>query len=91
MLRYPSGLGWALVALDLDLAPPREVAIVGPVDSPVARAALARWEPRTVVAYGPAADVPLLVGKNLVDGEPAVYVCERFACRAPVVDPAALT
>jgi uncharacterized protein YyaL (SSP411 family) len=90
MLRYPSGLGWALVALDLDLAPPREVAIVGPVDSPVARAALARWEPRTVVAYGPAADVPLLVGKNLVDGEPAVYVCERFACRAPVVDPAAL-
>jgi uncharacterized protein YyaL (SSP411 family) len=91
MLRYPSGLGWALVALDLHLAPPREVAIVGPVDSPVARAALARWEPRTVVACGPAADVPLLAGKSLVDGEPAVYVCERFACRAPVVDPAALT
>ncbi|HYK07701.1 MAG TPA: thioredoxin domain-containing protein [Gaiellaceae bacterium] len=86
--RAPSAFGWGLVALDLHLSPPRELAIVGPVDSEVARAALDPWQPRTVVAVGPADEVPLLAGKELVGGEPAVYVCERFVCRAPVTDPA---
>ena len=89
-MRMPSSFGWALVALDLYLAPPREIAIVGPPDSEVARAALTRWDPKAVVAFGPSDDVPLLEGKTLVDGKPAVYVCERFACRAPVTDPAKL-
>ena len=86
--RAPSAFGWGLVALDLHLSPPRELAIVGPIGSDVARAALEPWQPRTVVAVGPAAGVPLLAGKELVGGRPAVYVCERFACRAPVTDPA---
>jgi len=88
MSRVPSAFGWGLVALDLHLAPPRELALVGPPDAEVVRAALRRWDPRAVVAFGPSEDVPLLAGKGLVDGEPAVYVCERFACRAPVTDPA---
>jgi uncharacterized protein YyaL (SSP411 family) len=88
--RAPSAFGWGLVALDLHLSPPRELAIVGPIESEIARAALGPWQPRTVVAVGPAEDVPLLAGKDLVGGEPAVYVCERFSCRAPVTDPALL-
>jgi uncharacterized protein YyaL (SSP411 family) len=88
MARAPSAFGWALVALDLHLSPPRELAILGPPDSDVARAALAQWDPRAVIAFGPADNVPLLEGKGLVDGRPVVYVCERFACRAPVTDPA---
>jgi uncharacterized protein YyaL (SSP411 family) len=84
----PSAFGWSLVALDLHLSPPSELAIAGPAGSEVARAALEPWRPRTVVAFGPAGDVPLLEGKGLVDGEPAVYACERFVCRAPVTDPA---
>ena len=88
--RAPSAFGWALAALDLHLSPPRELAIVGPVDSEVARAALEPWQPNTVVAVGPADGVPLLEGKVLVEGKPAVYVCERFACRAPVTEPAQL-
>jgi uncharacterized protein len=87
--RAPSAFGHMLCALDLHLSPPREVAIVGPPESDVARAALAGFDPNAVVAFGPAEDVPLLEGKTLVDGRPAVYVCERFACRAPVTDPAA--
>ncbi len=60
--------------------------MIGPADAPVARRVLAEWDPRAVVAFGPAEDVPLLAGKGLVDGRPAVYVCERFACRAPLVE-----
>jgi uncharacterized protein YyaL (SSP411 family) len=84
--RAPSAFGWALCALDHHLSPPRELAIVGGPDSPVARAALGGFDPNAVVAFGPADDVPLLEGKTLVDGKPAVYVCERFACRAPVIE-----
>ena len=87
--RAPASFGWALCALQLWLSPPRELAVVGGVDSAVARAALAPWQPDTVVAVGPAETVPLLAGKGLVDGLPAVYVCERFACRAPETDAAA--
>jgi hypothetical protein len=87
LARAPQAFGWALCALDLHLSPPREIAVIGPPDAPVARAALAGFEPNTVVAFGPGDGVPLLEGKGLVDGKPAVYVCERFACRAPVTAP----
>jgi uncharacterized protein len=89
--RAPGAFGWALCALDLHLSPPRELAIIGPPETPVARAALGPFQPNTVVAVGPAEGVPLLDGKGLVDGKPAVYVCERFACRAPVTEPAEVT
>jgi uncharacterized protein YyaL (SSP411 family) len=90
LARAPSAFGHTLCALDLHFSPHREIAIVGPPDSPVARAALAHFEPNAVVAFGPADGVPLLEGKTLVDGRPAVYVCERFACRAPATDPSEL-
>ena len=86
----PSAFGWTLCALDLYFSPRREIAIVGPPSSEVARTALAGFDPNAVVAFGPADGVPLLEGKDLVDGRPAVYVCERFACRAPVTEPALL-
>ncbi len=90
LTRAPSAFGWALCALELYLSPPRELAIIGSPEDEVARAALARFEPNTVAVFGPSEEVPLLAGKGRVEGRPAVYVCERFACRAPVTDPAAL-
>jgi uncharacterized protein len=88
--RAPSSFGHALCALDLHFSTPREIAVVGPPASEIARAALAPFDPNAVVAFGPTEEVPLLAGKSSVDGKPAVYVCERFACRRPVTDPAEL-
>ncbi len=85
--RAPGAFAWALCGLDLWFSTPREIAIVGAVTSPVARAALAPFQPGTVVAVGPSDDVPLLAGKTLVEGRPAVYVCERFVCQRPVTEP----
>jgi len=87
----PSFFGHALTALDLHFSPPREIAVIGPPDSEVARAALDPFDPNAVVAFGPSEDVPLLQGKDYVDGRPAVYVCENFACQAPVTEAAALS
>jgi uncharacterized protein YyaL (SSP411 family) len=87
-LRTSAGFfAWIACGLDLWLSPPREIAIVGDVASPVARAALGPFDPRAVVAVGPSDEVPLLTGKKPVDGKTAVYVCERFVCQAPVTEP----
>ncbi|MDX6502915.1 MAG: uncharacterized protein QOE29_40, partial [Gaiellaceae bacterium] len=86
----PHGFAHALCVLDLHVAQPRELALAGPRDSALARAALAPFDPNAVVAFtagladAAAQEVPLLAGKDLVDGQPALYVCERFACQAPV-------
>jgi hypothetical protein len=84
--RVPTSFGWMLVSLHQHLAPHREIAIVGPPDAPVARAALERSADTDVVAFGPADDVPLLAGRAEVGGRPTVYLCERFACRLPITE-----
>jgi uncharacterized protein len=83
--RAPAAAGHLLCALDLHFSPPREVAVVG-ASEVLRRAALEGFQPNTVFAFAeePTEAVPLLAGKTLVDGRPAAYVCERFACRAPV-------
>jgi uncharacterized protein len=82
--RIPTAFGWALCALDLYLSPPRELAILGEPGDEIARAALGRFDPNAVVAFGPSDEIPLLAGKQRVEGKPTLYECERFACRAPV-------
>jgi uncharacterized protein len=96
--RSPHGLGQALCALDMYLSPPQEIAVIGPPDDEatqrLAAAALDPYLPNAVVAYGDGhhdALLPVLAGKGLVGGRPAVYICERFACRAPLTDPGAVS
>ncbi len=95
--RAAPALGQVLCALEMHLSPPQEIAIVGPDDHPetplLVAAARSGFHPNAVYAFGDGRspdDLPLLEGKSLVDGLPAVYICERFACRAPLTDPAAV-
>ena len=92
--RAPHALGQALCALEMHLSPPREIAVVGALGDPATAALLAAarngFYPNAVYAFGDGASPsaqPLLAGKQLVGGLPAVYICERFACRAPLTDP----
>ena len=34
--------------------------------------------------------VPLLEGREMIDGRPTAYLCRHFACRLPVNEPTAL-
>ena len=86
LARAPSAFGWTLAALDLYLAQPRELALLAEPNDAIAKAALAPWDPNAVVAFGPSEEIPLLAGKERVDGKPTLYECERFACRVPVTD-----
>ena len=93
-VRHPGAFGHLLQALDLYMAPSREVAIVGEGPAPaLSRAVRARYRPHLVLAGGDGGEsvVPLLEGRTLVDGAAAAYVCEHFACQLPVTDVGALT
>ncbi len=87
--RHPTAFGHLLQALDFHLNSVREVALVGDDVSELAQVVRSRLRPRTVLAAGPGGDgpVPLLAGRTPVDGRPAAYVCERFACQRPVTEP----
>jgi uncharacterized protein len=91
-VRHPSAFGHLLQALDLYLAPRREVALAGDRAGVAALAAVVREtrRPHLVLAAGPGDDataVALMEQRAPVDGRAAAYVCERFACRTPVTEP----
>ena len=99
--RSPLSAPSLVLALQLHLGDPREIVVVGEPDDPTVQAFLrvirAQFPPHNVVTVLHAGNRERLqnlseiyVGKDLVDGKPAVYVCRRGVCDAPVVDPAKL-
>ncbi|HXR28831.1 MAG TPA: thioredoxin domain-containing protein [Solirubrobacteraceae bacterium] len=92
--RYPVAFGHLLCALDLYTAGAREVALVGPKIEPLLAVVRERYRPHLVLAAGAGAGedsaVALLEDRLALDGRATAYVCERFACQAPVADAATL-
>ena len=91
MAQQPTGFGRLLTALDDLLSPSQEVAVVGSLGDPRTQALLQEarrhYLPHTVLAQRePDSEnpLPLLEGRTLVDGQPAAYVCENYACQLPV-------
>ena len=91
----PTAAGQLLIALDMYEGPFHEIAILGDLQDDDTAAALAdlrsRYLPNRVVACRSAADAsqaghlqPLFAGKQPLDLQPSVFVCENFACQAPV-------
>jgi uncharacterized protein YyaL (SSP411 family) len=90
--RAPQAFGWALAVAEALLDGPREVAVVGRDDDPsrvlLHTVVLSATAPGVVVSVGPpdAEGVPLLAGRDLIDGEATAYVCRNFACALPTAD-----
>ncbi len=90
--RYPSAFGLALCAVDFYLASPLEIVIVG---SPGARlnelirTVWQRYIPNRVLAlcrgaHDQAASViPVFVGRNTLESQPTVFVCQASTCKEP--------
>ena len=99
---FASAMPQMLVALDLTLSEPRQIVIAGDRDSDETRALITEvhryFVPNKVLLLADGGEgqryleekLEALRGMKPIDGKPAAYVCENFACKAPVTDPKAL-
>ena len=98
--RHPDAFGHLLQAIDFHISPVREVALVAPTNGAasaarldeLARVVRSAHRPHVVLAGGlEGSERPeLLRERPAVEGKPAAYVCEHFACKAPVTEPSEL-
>ena len=100
--QVPTAMPQMLVALAATLADLRQIVIAGTPGAAGTRALISEvhrhFAPNKIVILADSAEgqaflqaqLPELEGMRKVDGKPAAYVCEHFACQAPVNDPRAL-
>ena len=94
----PTGFAHWLAALDFYLSTPKEIVVIGPREEPsteaLLRAAYEPYLPNRVIAGADTAEdgggLPLLEGRETLDGRPTAFVCEHYACSLPVTEPDAL-
>ncbi|MDQ3935112.1 MAG: thioredoxin domain-containing protein, partial [Actinomycetota bacterium] len=90
--QHPQAFAHLLQAMDFHFASVKEVALAFPDQArdearPLERVVRDRFRPHLVLAGGDPDGVPLLEGREPVDGRAAAYVCENFACQRPVTEP----
>jgi hypothetical protein len=101
--RFPSAMPQMLVAFDFSSSKPRQIVIAGKKDAPETKLLLKEvhrhFLPKTILLLADGAEGQNYLGEkiqairamSLVDGKPAAYVCENFACKAPITDAKALS
>ncbi len=100
MVQHPQAFGYLLGALDFAMSPVKELAILGDSREAGTRYLLevinSCFLPNSVLACADPASteaarvVPLLANRVLKDGRATAYVCQNFACLAPVNTPGEL-
>jgi uncharacterized protein len=91
--KHPEAFAHLLRAIDFQLSPTKEVALVGEDTNDLAAVVRSELRPHLVLAGGTedSDTPPLLSERSELDGKAAAYVCEHFTCRAPTADPAQLS
>ncbi len=97
MVQHPQAFGHALGALDFAISPVKELAISGNPQQADTRALLevinTRYMPNSVLACAAPDNaeaiqaIPLLADRPMKDNKVTAYVCQNFACLAPVTAP----
>jgi uncharacterized protein len=97
--RAPMAAGQLLIALDMWLGPMQELVLIGGVGEAENQAVLGElrraYLPNTIIAYRPGESHgssarrspildPLFAGRAAINGQPVLYICENFACQAPI-------
>jgi uncharacterized protein YyaL (SSP411 family) len=95
----PQACTFYLCALDFQLGPPQEIVVAGESSDPTSQEFLdvlrSKYLPQAIILQNqPGRDgqrlksiAPTAVDKIPLDGKTAVYVCENYACQAPVTNP----
>lgn len=96
--RYPRAFAKTLALVDFLTEGPLELAFVGHETQEglraLRRAVADQYLPNRIIATAAPdtpSSMPLLEGKQPVDGQPALYICRNFSCRQPITDPRAIS
>lgn len=91
MRQQPSGMGQAVVALDLLLGPTEEYILCGEDVAETATQLQREFAPRRLLFTPSEAQLeqpeqsPLLSGKSAQNEQPALYVCQKGSCQQPLI------